>query len=156
MEIFNIGFGELFFIILIALIVLGPREMTKAARTLGQAMRRIIRSPMWTEIVTTSRQIRDLPNKIIREANLEESLEEVKQTAREIQTEIKQIDQEGRSISDEIQGEINPEMNQIGLEDHRISNEIDPRRAEGKSGLDEANPPSNPSDNEGGEPQIRN
>lgn len=104
MEIFNIGFGELFFIILIALIVLGPREMTKAARTLGQFLRRVIRSPMWSEIVTTSRQIRDLPNQIIREANLEESLEEVRQTAGEIQAEIKEIDQEGRSIAGEIHG----------------------------------------------------
>lgn len=102
MEIFNIGFGELFFIILIALIVLGPREMTKAMRTLGQFLRRVIRSPMWSEIVTTSRQIRDLPNKIIREANLEESLEEVRQAAGEIQAEMKEIDQEGRSIAGEI------------------------------------------------------
>lgn len=106
MEIFNIGFGEIFFILLIALILLGPSEMTKAARGLGKFLRQLIRSPMWNEVVTTSRQLRDLPNKIIREANLEESLEEVKQAADEIQTEIQgelqQIGAEGNAIASEV------------------------------------------------------
>ena len=106
MEFFNIGFGELFFIILIALVILGPKEMTRAARALGLAVRKIVRSPIWSEIVTTSQQIRDLPNKIIREANLEETMEEVQKTVGELRGEIKDIDRETATWNGELQREI--------------------------------------------------
>ncbi|MCC6146997.1 MAG: twin-arginine translocase TatA/TatE family subunit [Anaerolineaceae bacterium] len=105
MEIFNVGFGELFFILLIMLILLGPHEMTKAARSLGRFLRQVTRSPVWHDVVETSRQLRELPNKIIREANVEESLEEFEQVAGEIQGElqdgIQQINEETRSITAE-------------------------------------------------------
>lgn len=41
MEIFNIGTGELLFILLLALLVLGPRRIPEVARTLGRAMREL-------------------------------------------------------------------------------------------------------------------
>lgn len=106
MEIFNIGFGELVFILLLALILLGPQEMTKAARGLGKFLRQLTRSPTWNKLMTTTRQLSDLPNKIIREANLEESLKEINRAVGEIPTELQgelwQIDVEGRVISGEM------------------------------------------------------
>ncbi len=77
MEIFNVGIWEFFFILLIALIVLGPDNMAKTGRTLGRWIYKLIRSPMWAQIVDTSREIRNLPTKIVREAGLEESLKEI-------------------------------------------------------------------------------
>jgi sec-independent protein translocase protein TatB len=41
MEIFNIGTGELLFILLLALLVLGPRRIPEVARTLGRAAREL-------------------------------------------------------------------------------------------------------------------
>jgi sec-independent protein translocase protein TatB len=41
MEIFNIGTGELLLILLLALMVLGPRRIPEVARTLGRAMREL-------------------------------------------------------------------------------------------------------------------
>lgn len=41
MEIFNIGTGELLFILLLALLVLGPRRIPEVARTLGRALREL-------------------------------------------------------------------------------------------------------------------
>jgi sec-independent protein translocase protein TatB len=41
MEIFNIGAGELLFIMLLALLVLGPRRIPEVARTLGRAVREL-------------------------------------------------------------------------------------------------------------------
>lgn len=96
MEIFNIGIGEIIFILLIALVLLGPEEMTKAARNLGRFLRQIIRSPMWNDVVTTSRQIRELPIKIIREANLEEGLKEARQASHEINREMNDAAREAR------------------------------------------------------------
>lgn len=72
MDILGIGPLELFFILIIALIVLGPNDMVKAGRTLGRIMRSIVTSPTWRTIQQTSRDIRYLPNKLMREAGLEE------------------------------------------------------------------------------------
>ena len=72
MEILGIGPLELLFILLIALIVLGPGDMVKAGRTLGRFMRRIVTSPEWRTIQKASRELRYLPNRLMREANLED------------------------------------------------------------------------------------
>jgi Sec-independent protein translocase protein TatA len=72
MEFLGIGPLELFFIILIALIVLGPKDMVKAGRTLGRFLRTLVTSPTWRSIQQTSRELRYLPNRLMREAGLED------------------------------------------------------------------------------------
>ena len=72
MDILGVGPLELVFILIIALIVLGPRDMAKAGRTIGRALRKIVTSPSWRAVQQTSREIRNLPNRLIREAGLED------------------------------------------------------------------------------------
>jgi Sec-independent protein translocase protein TatA len=72
MEILGIGPLELIFILIIALIVLGPKDMVKAGKSIGRLLRTIVTSPNWRAIQQTSREIRTLPNRLIREAGLEE------------------------------------------------------------------------------------
>jgi hypothetical protein len=72
MEFLGIGPLELFFIILIALIVLGPKDMVKAGRTIGRFLRTLVTSPTWKTIQQTSRDLRYLPNRLMREAGLED------------------------------------------------------------------------------------
>ena len=72
MEIFGIGPQELFFIILIAIIVLGPKDMQKAGKTVGRWLNQFIRSDGWKAFQRASREIRNMPNTWMREANLEE------------------------------------------------------------------------------------
>lgn len=69
MEILGIGMPELIFVIIIALIVLGPRDMQKAGRTIGKFLRNLITSDGWKIFQQTSRELRTLPNKLMREAN---------------------------------------------------------------------------------------
>lgn len=71
MEILGIGMPELIFVIIIALIVLGPRDMQKAGRTIGKFLRNLITSDGWKVFQQTSRELRTLPNKLMREANEE-------------------------------------------------------------------------------------
>lgn len=82
MDILGIGFSELIFIVLIAFIVLGPRDMRKAGKTLGKWMNKIVRSKEWQEIKDASHQIKTLPNKLMREANLDEFADEFNQIRR--------------------------------------------------------------------------
>ncbi len=72
MEIFGIGPQELFFIVLIAIIVLGPKDMQKAGKTVGRWLNRFMRSDGWKAFQRASREIRNLPTNLMREANLDE------------------------------------------------------------------------------------
>ena len=71
MEILGVGPSELFFIIIIALIILGPKDMQKAGKTLGKWMRNIVTSDGWKMFQQTSRELRTLPNRLMRDANEE-------------------------------------------------------------------------------------
>ena len=72
MEFLGIGPSELLFIIIIALIVLGPKDMQKTGRTIGKWMRKIITSDGWKLFQQTSREIQTLPNRLMREAAMDE------------------------------------------------------------------------------------
>lgn len=86
MEILGIGPLELITIFLIALIVLGPTDMVKAGRSIGRFLRRIVTSPGWRTFQQASREMRYLPNKLMREAGLEDlerDLEDIKDKTRQ-------------------------------------------------------------------------
>jgi len=69
MDIFGIGAWELFFIVLIALIFLGPKDMVKAGRSLGKFLRKTILSPEWMNI---QRTVKNLPQQLMKETGLDE------------------------------------------------------------------------------------
>lgn len=71
MEILGIGAPELLFIIIIAIIVLGPRDMQKAGRTIGRWLNKVIHSDGWQILQKTSAEMRHLPRSLMREANLD-------------------------------------------------------------------------------------
>jgi len=71
MEVLGIGAPELVFIVVIALIVLGPRDMQKAGRTIGRWLNELVRSDGWQVFQKTSRELRNLPSNLMREANYE-------------------------------------------------------------------------------------
>jgi Sec-independent protein translocase protein TatA len=73
MEILGIGAPELMFIILIAIIVLGPKDMQKAGRTIGRWLNQLIRSDGWKVFQRTTTELRNLPRNLMREANMEVS-----------------------------------------------------------------------------------
>lgn len=84
MDIFGIGPTELAFIVLIALILLGPKDMQKAGRTIGRWLRDMTTSDGWRAFRDTSREIRNLPNRLMREANLEDLEKDVGKIGKEI------------------------------------------------------------------------
>ena len=85
MDIFGIGPTELIFILLIALILLGPKDMEKTGRTIGRFLRDLTRSDSWRAFRDTSREIRNLPNRLMREANLEDLEKDIGKIGKEIE-----------------------------------------------------------------------
>ena len=69
MEILGIGPQELVFIVIIALIILGPKDMQKAGKTIGKWLRNIVTSDGWKVFQQTSHELRRLPTRLMREAN---------------------------------------------------------------------------------------
>lgn len=80
MQIFGIGPLELLLILVVMILVLGPKGMIQAARESGKFIRKVVHSPIWREIVGASQEIRDLPNKIIKEAGIEAEMDELRRS----------------------------------------------------------------------------
>ena len=81
MNIFGIGPLEIIFVLIIGILILGPEGMIEAGRKLGKFLRSIIKSPWWNNIRRGVNEIQYLPQKLIREAELEE-LHELRDLAR--------------------------------------------------------------------------
>ena len=64
-------------ILIIALIVLGPNDMVKAGRNLGRFLRKVVTSSEWRTVQQASNEFRNLPNRLIREAGLEDIQKEI-------------------------------------------------------------------------------
>ena len=86
MEILGIGPSELLFIVIIAIIVLGPRDMQKAGKTIGKWLRNVVTSDGWKLFQQTSREIQTLPNRLMREAAMDELKEVQKDLRRPLAT----------------------------------------------------------------------
>ncbi len=86
MEILGIGPEELVLILIIALILLGPKDMQKAGRMIGSWLRKIVTSDGWKLFQQTSREIQTLPNRLMREAQFDE----LKNVGNEIKGDLKQ------------------------------------------------------------------
>jgi Sec-independent protein translocase protein TatA len=73
MEIFGVGPLELAFIVLLALIVLGPADMLEGARKLARLIRRVTQSDLWRQM----KEVQKLPTQIMRETGLEDELRQI-------------------------------------------------------------------------------
>ncbi|MBI3762524.1 MAG: hypothetical protein HY260_11780 [Chloroflexi bacterium] len=83
MEFLGIGPAEFLFIIVIIIVVVGQRDIQKTARSLGRGLNAMYKSEGWKAFTEVSQQLRALPNRLAREAELEEiqrTAQEVKET----------------------------------------------------------------------------
>jgi Sec-independent protein translocase protein TatA len=95
MEFLGIGPLELVFIVLIALVLLGPVDMLKAAQAVGRLLRTLFTSEGWREIQHSMSTLRDLPTSMMREAGLEEELRTISDAA---QVQIPAVDIDRRRL----------------------------------------------------------
>ncbi len=112
MDFLGIGPLELAFILIIIFIVIGPKDINKTARSAGRFLNRMYKSDEWKALTQASRTIRTLPNRLAREAELEE-LNEIKEsissTTSALKEETQTISKEARALNKEAK-EISEEM----------------------------------------------
>ena len=98
MEILGVGLPEIGFIVLLALILLGPKDMIKAGRTIGRSLRQFVMSPTWQAMRTTGKELQQLPTRLMREAGLEELQEMEKEVRKETDKNLSAIRSAEREI----------------------------------------------------------
>jgi len=109
MDILGIGPLELLFIFLIALIILGPKDMVKAGRSIGTFLRKVVTHPTWKTVQRASKEIRVLPNRLMREAgidDLENPLNDIKKLTQD--PELEKLDNDLKSWQEDISSWTSP------------------------------------------------
>ncbi|MBW6465831.1 MAG: hypothetical protein K0B06_04950 [Brevefilum sp.] len=123
MQIFNVGVLEILFILILAFVILGPRRTIKTARDVGVWVRNLAKSPIWRDIVSASSEIRDLPKKIMDDAELQKMVEELDLSAQEIKEIIGQAQRETETELTRLEGEIDQELQSKTSEDNENSSD---------------------------------
>ena len=98
MEVFGIGPLELLFIFIILILVLGPKDIEKTARNAGKLLNKVYKSPNYQVVRRASEELRNLPARLAREAQLDElkelaDLSDVKQELQETANSIGRLNQ---------------------------------------------------------------
>lgn len=88
MNILNIGPVELIAILLLAFIILGPKDMASMGAKLGKTLRQIRRSETWQQLQSTSQKIREIPKQIMDESGMEEDVKSLAEMGKELKNEI--------------------------------------------------------------------
>ena len=99
---FDIGFGELMMIAVIALVVLGPERLPKAARTLGTLLRRVREG--WENVraeVEREMEAEELKQK------LKEAQDFMRQSGREIEDSVREGTDNLRRTAESIHEQLN-------------------------------------------------
>ena len=103
MDFFGIGWLEFFFVLIIILMVAGPKDIERGAKGLGRLINRLNRSPSYQAIRRASTELRNLPQRLAREANLEE-LKALTQEVQQVKQDVQQVRQEIKENTGNIAG----------------------------------------------------
>jgi Sec-independent protein translocase protein TatA len=72
MDIFGIGPLEIAFILILVIIIFGLKDLMKTSKTIGKSLNKFVRSDTWKTINQTTQELKNLPNRLMREAGLDE------------------------------------------------------------------------------------
>jgi sec-independent protein translocase protein TatB len=72
MDLFGVGPLELLLVVLLALVLFGPKDIAHNARSAGRFLNRLYKSDGWRTMTQASSALRNLPNRLAREAELDQ------------------------------------------------------------------------------------
>jgi len=91
---------------MLALLVMGPQDMTNSARKLARWIYRLFRSPQWREFIGAAKEARELPKQLIREAGIQEELDMLKQAGQDFRGIARETSQEINGAAREATGDL--------------------------------------------------
>lgn len=72
MNFLNVGIPELFLLLALVLILLGPERMQQNARTLARRIHQLTKSETWRDFISFYREIKNYPARVMKETKMEE------------------------------------------------------------------------------------
>lgn len=114
MDLLGVGPLELVFILLIVFLILGPNDLAATGKKLGRFLSTVRKSEFWRGVTQVTKEMRDLPTTLMREAELEDAKKEIEkdlQDVRSISREFKQG--ELREIKVDLEESVQMEENKI-------------------------------------------
>lgn len=72
LNVLGIGLPEILFFVVLLLLLFGPNDLARMARDIGRFIGRITRSEGFQTVQKASQEIRNLPQRIVQEAQLED------------------------------------------------------------------------------------
>ena len=99
MRIFNVGIREVILLLVIMLILFGPRQMQENARNLAKTIRRFVRSDTWRTFLGLVDDVNTIKDQVIRESGIKE----VQDSLRGVNRQLGELDSDLRKLEPEIQ-----------------------------------------------------
>lgn len=94
----GIGLPEIIIIALAGFVLIGPERSQEVALRMGRMLRTLMRSAWWQDFNQVAQAIRDLPNTLVRMAELEEAQAELRRTMSEIEDDITTVEANPNTI----------------------------------------------------------
>lgn len=106
MQVFNVGLLEVLFILVLAFILMGPVKTVQASRRIGEKIRNLVKSPIWREIRTASREIKNIPKKVMDDAELQKLINDLDLSTQDVKQEISQTQKDVEGQLSNMESEI--------------------------------------------------
>lgn len=103
MRFFNIGIREVILLLVIMLILFGPKQMQENARNLAKGIRKFVRSDTWRTFLGLVDDVNTIKDEVIRESGIKEvqdSLRGVNRQLGEMDADLHRIDPSAQDAPD--------------------------------------------------------
>ena len=123
---FNIGFGEILIVLVVAFVIVGPDDLPKVARWLGRGVRKlrlmirdIKRETGWDEVEKEVKEVQRDVKATMREldvsADLRDAVKDVKSEisgiSKDMQADVQRLDRELKAGAESLDGEVREAVN---------------------------------------------
>ncbi len=84
MRIFNVGIREVILLLVIMLILFGPKQMQENARNLARGIRKFVRSDTWRTFLGLVGDVNTIKDQVIRESGIREVQDSLRGVSRQL------------------------------------------------------------------------
>ena len=99
MNILGIGPLELVLFVLIALVVLGPNDIVKVSKNLGNWIRKVRKSDTWDNVIKMTDEVKKIPQNLIEESGIDDIKKDLTKAGSEIKREFVDIEELNRELN---------------------------------------------------------
>ena len=107
MRIFNVGIREVILLLVIMLVLFGPRQMQENARKMAQGIRRFVRSDTWRTFLGLYDDVNNIKDQVIRESGIRDVQDSLRGVNRQLYDLDRELQQNSRMMPEDPAGSDN-------------------------------------------------